>query len=202
MIKKNKKTTLYKIKKQKLKKISIYNKITLQTKTQKKFFLKSIKFKKRKKKNSRKNLDGTLIFKYTINILVKQHNVFCILTTTKENKALHVCSSGKYKIKMSKKKIIHTYYWYLRKFFGIIKKLIRIPSIKKLSDKKLKVNKRAGIIVKLISSRQISENIINTTRYILKKRPYFLLVSDKKIFNGCRPPKKVRKRKRRMRNFK
>lgn len=54
--------------------------------------------------------DGTEIFKYKVNILVKQHNVFCSLATTKDNKTLHNCSSGKYKIKMSKKILTYTYY--------------------------------------------------------------------------------------------
>lgn len=54
--------------------------------------------------------DGTAIFKYKVNISVKQHNVFCSLTTTKDNKTLHNCSSGKYKVKMSKKILTYQYY--------------------------------------------------------------------------------------------
>lgn len=65
-----------------------------------------------------------------------------------------------------------------------------------------KISRRPGVIVHLISPRKITSNIINTTSYTIRKRPYVLKVIDKKIFNGCRPPKKVRKKRRRMRNFK
>lgn len=65
-----------------------------------------------------------------------------------------------------------------------------------------RILRRAGIIVHLVSSRKISGNIVKTTGFLLRKRPYVLKVIDKKIFNGCRPPKKVRKKRRRMRNFK
>jgi hypothetical protein len=76
----------------------------------KKNFPKRIKFKILGKNLQKKPVDGTAIFKYKVKISVKQHNVFCSLTTTKDNKTLHNCSSGKYKIKMSKKILTYTYY--------------------------------------------------------------------------------------------
>lgn len=169
----------------------------------KKNFFKKITRKIRLGKNiQRKEIDGTAIFKYKINILVKQHNVFCSLTTTKDNKTLHVCSSGKYKVKMSKKILTYTYYWFLRRFFSTVKKLIRVPSVKKILKQGSKITRRPGLIVHLTSPLKITSNIVNTTKYNLRKRPYILKVIDKKIFNGCRPPKKVRKKRRRTRNTK
>ena len=72
--------------------------------------VRKIRIIKKKKNLQRKTVDGTAIFKYKINILVKQHNVFCSLTTTKDNKTLHMCSTGKYKIKISKKTLTYNYY--------------------------------------------------------------------------------------------
>lgn len=150
----------------------------------------------------RKTVDGNAIFQYKVNILVKQHNVFCSITTTKDNKTLHMCSSGKYKVKMSKKTLTYTYYWFLRRFFAKVKKLIRVPSVKKTLKQGKKVSRRSGVIVNLVSPRKLTMNIVRTTRYITKKRPFVFKVIDKKIYNGCRPPKKVRKKRRRMRNYK
>lgn len=107
MIQKNKNSKNLQEKNQKL------NKAPLQKTNfeNKKNFFKKITRKIRLGRNLQRNeIDGTAIFKYKVNISVKQHNVFCSLTTTKDNKTLHVCSSGKYKVKMSKKTLTYTYY--------------------------------------------------------------------------------------------
>lgn len=148
------------------------------------------------KNEQRVSLDGTELFKYKVNIKVKVHNVFCTLSTTATNKILHSCSSGNYKVKMSKKTLSYTYYWFLRRFYSKVKKCTRVSATKMLEEKS-KITRRPGFVVNLIGPTTITSNIANVTRYILKKRPFVINADDKKIFNGCR----ARKRKMNKRDY-
>jgi len=70
------------------------------------------------------------IFKFNLTILVKKNNVFCTLSNFDEKKTIKSCSSGKYRIKVSKKTLRYTYDLVLDKFYRDIRKHV-YPRTKK-----------------------------------------------------------------------
>ncbi len=188
---------------------------------------KKLLFKKRYYSNkSRISLiKNTDIFGSHLNLIVKPNNIFCNFSNFKKNKTTNVCSSGKYNIKVTKKTLRYTYDWVLARFFKQIKPKIyfkkkvlnkkftpskyqakNIKNFKKKKQKKWKYvlvpRKNSGIFITLISNNRVRKRIIRSLKFNFKKLPLIIKVHQKKIFNGCRAPKKVRKKRRKMRMFK
>lgn len=143
------------------------------------YFRRIIRFFNKKKNNFRK-----------IYIKVTQNNFFCTLTNNKR-KTLVATSSGKCKIKTSKKK--------LRFASGLILKSFLKESTKIIKGKRL--------IVTLIAPKSIKKRIIKQIRREVKKkalkvRKCFFEVMHKKAFNGCREKKEKRKKRKGLRIFK
>lgn len=120
-----------------------------------------------------------------MHIIVKQNNIFCNIFNLKTNKLVTSLSSGKIKIKVSKRKLKHVFKYILA---------IYIEKINKLKLKRL--------IINLIAPIKIRKKILKQLSSCLKKKSIVIKVSKKKCFNGCRPPKKVRKKRRKFRLFK
>lgn len=135
------------------------------------------------------------IFKFNLAILVKKNNVFCTFSNFEEKKTIKACSSGTYKIKVSKKTLRYTYDLVLEKFYRDIRKHV-YPK-----KKKIFVGKK-GLFVTLVCSKRLRKKVSQSIRRNFKKIPLLIKVLNKKVFNGCRPPKKVRKKRRRMRIYK
>lgn len=125
-------------------------------------------------------------FSHKLSVVVTANNIFCSLTGCRKNKTLKSCSSGKYKIKTSKKKLKHTFDLVISNF---------------ISEINQKFNYK-GIIINITSPIKIRKKIINTISFNFKKIPLLIKVLKKKSFNGCRPPKKIRKKRRGMKLFK
>lgn len=126
------------------------------------------------------------IYQKKINIRITPNNVFCTLKNTQRNKTLKVASSGKYKIKTSKKTLSYSTKNIISTF---------LEEIKKLSpDKRLLIN--------LIGPTRIRKNVLKQISKYLKKKSIIINVEDKKCFNGCRPKKKKRKKQKGLRIFK
>lgn len=70
------------------------------------------------------------IFKFNLTILVKKNNVFCTFSDFDAKKTIKSCSSGKYRIKVSKKTLRYTYDLVLDKFYRDIRKHV-YPKVKK-----------------------------------------------------------------------
>lgn len=57
------------------------------------------------------------LFYFKLTILIKKNNIFCNFSDFKNNKTFNSCSSGKYKIKVSKKTLKYTHDLVLEKFY-------------------------------------------------------------------------------------
>lgn len=130
-----------------------------------------------------KNSNG---FSRQLNIKITSNNIFCNLKNTLKNDTLALCSSGKYKIKTTRKKLKHNVKIVLTSFFNEIKS--------KLLSKNL--------VVIIISPIKIRKQIIKLLSQNFNKFNLILKVKSKKCFNGCRPPKKKRKKQKGLRIFK
>lgn len=132
------------------------------------------------------------IFRLQINIKIKSNNIFCSLKNKKLNKVLKAISSGIYRIKTSKKNIKNTFKNVLRLFLNSIEKKVK--------------QKKKNLIIKLIAPSRIRKRIL---KYVLKnlklkiKNGLFLFkLKEKKCFNGCKPRKQRKKKRKGFRIFK
>jgi hypothetical protein len=120
-------------------------------------------------------------------IRVTANNIFC--TLIKNNKIIYVGSSGIYKCKSSQRKM---------KF--VLKNVIKIfyTKINTLLD-----NETNLIFVEITTPLKVRRILIKSLSLFKKKKKNLVInIKPKKCFNGCVPPKKVRKRKKKMRIFK
>ena len=128
-----------------------------------------------------------------LTIKVVPNNIFCTIKDNASNKVLKSVSGGSYNIKLSKKGL--RYY----------AKVLVTSFLKDLRELKIKFNK--SIVVKVVAPIQIRRQIINVlstslfSKFAVKKNT-ILEVESKKVFNGCRPRKKIRKKRRGLRLFK
>lgn len=147
-------------------------------------FRKALKYKPYGRKPFDK-IGKSCVFSHRLNILVTPNNIFCSLSKNNKNTILS-CSSGKYKIKTSKKKLKHTFNLILNNFFTEIKQKTILK----------------GCLITLTSPIKLRKKIINLVVLNCKKIPLLLKVHKKKVFNGCRPAKKIRKKRRGLRILK
>lgn len=138
-------------------------------------------------------------YAHKLNIRISPNNVYCTLVCLKTKKTLLVGSAGKFRVRMSKK--------LLRRYA-----LDRILKIFFLKVERLLTSR--GIIIYLVAPLRTRKRIL---KMVLRLRKYiFINRSDrlphpvktkgfravlikffsKKIFNGCRPPKKKRKKRK------
>ena len=161
--------------------------------------LKTKKFKNRPVKFYRKNLLKNKCYsrlrflkiyffnklkqRFFFNIVVKPNNVFCSFKTSKKGQFSFSSSSGKYQIKITKKRLR----------FSIVPVVIKF-----IKEIKLKLKRKlfkSQIIVVLNSPIRIRKVIIDLIRDFFTKNDLIFKIVYKKVFNGCRAPKKIRKKK-------
>ncbi len=128
-----------------------------------------------------------------LTVRVAPNNMFCHIKDTKTNTVLRSVSSGSYKMKVSKKGIRN------------YSKLIATAFLKDLRDKQIKFNK--PLVAKIIAPVGIRKPLLTIFKNSLfkkfsNKKKLLLEVASKKVFNGCRPRKKVRKKRKGLRLFK
>lgn len=163
------------------------------------------RYNKKKLKLPVENTNSLFYFKLTI--LIKKNNIFCNFSDFKNNKTLNSCSSGKYKIKISKKTLKYTHDLVLNKFYREIWRKVYVKIKKKENKKNIKGKKskkvlRKGLFVNIVCSTRLRKKVCQFVYRKFKKIPLIINSLSKKIFNGCRPPKKVRKKRRKMRIYK
>lgn len=141
--------------------------------------------KLRNRKISKKYLDRFA----TISIVTTQNNIF--LTFSYRNRVIISKNTGSLKIKTSQKTVGTVFFLVVPKFFGLIKKYI-IQKNKEIKFIKIILtlpsslkNKGIGLIGSLMSFFKKT-----------KKTNFLIEVKSKKSFNGCRPRKKQRLKKR------
>jgi ribosomal protein S11 len=121
-----------------------------------------------------------------LNIHVARNNVFCTLRSIAKNETTYIGSSGMYKVKTSKKSVKYSTKIVLGYFLRAIKK--------ELNSKKF--------IINIVAPTRIRKATIKQLTKYFKKSSLILNVESKKCFNGCRPPKKKRKKQKGLRIFK
>lgn len=130
-----------------------------------------------------KSLTLNKIKKFTICLTVKvtSNNIFCTLRNVIKNNILMTASSGKYNIKVSRKKLRHTFKPVLTSFFQEIKTKILVKDLFVVLIAPIKLRKQ---ILKFIYPK------------ILHNKNLIIKVKEKKCFNGCRVKKKKRKKQK------
>lgn len=123
-----------------------------------------------------------------INIKVTQNNVFCSLIGIKNNKILLTTSSGKEKMLTSRKTLRFSSRYILLSFFKKIKSFTVKPQ-------NLFIKVTAPLRIKILIIRLLKK------KFLYKKNVIFTF-AHKKCFNGCKPPKKKRKKRKGLRVFK
>ena len=125
-------------------------------------------------------------FQNRINIRITPNNVFCTLRNTTSNTTTYITSAGKSKVKTSKKVLRFSSKIITQQFFEKIKE--------NLAAKKL--------IINVIGPKKIKKSILEQISNNFKNKSLIINVDSKKCFNGCRPAKKRRKKKKGLRIFK
>ena len=122
-----------------------------------------------------------LIRFYKITIRATSNNVFCTLLDTKQNRTLFLGYSGKYNIKTSKRSLKFSSKHIIESFFKEINK---------------KFNLDNGLFINLILPKRIKKKTIKIVKSYYGKKKVILNVIGKKCFNGCKPKKKKRKKRK------
>jgi ribosomal protein S11 len=101
-------------------------------------------------------------------------------------KILYTTSSGKCGINTSKKVLRYSVKIVLQSFFDNIKKYLSGDHF----------------LITIIGPKKIKKMVLETIALNLKGKNLIVDVKNKKCFNGCRPPKKRRKKQKGLRIFK
>lgn len=124
-----------------------------------------------------------------IGINFKSHNVFCYIKDVKKKKVIKNVWSGLYKLKIGSKTL-------KRLGLLVIKKFLNVLYFKRAKNVK-------PVVFKIIAPRRIRKKVIVIVSEYLQKIGInkfcniLIDVPNKKVFNGCRAPKQIRKKRKR-----
>ncbi len=132
---------------------------------------------------------------FNLSITIKPNNIFCLLAYGKQNKVISCVSGGKFKIKLTKKK--------LRSFgTNLVYKFIKVIRSSKLPYSKF-------MVINVLGPKRMRKRIV---RYLMKHflqnfvkgRPQKLIMNYRnyKTYNGCAVSKIKNKKGRGLRLFK
>lgn len=157
-----------------------------------KFFLKKLPGVSKYFKAAKLKYDRKLTVRITSN------NIHCNLRDLSVKKNLIGGSAGKYRIYISRKRLKKNTLRVLRSFYRQVRHLLT----------------QKGLIINIIGPIRLRKKIIifskKLRRFKIKKkkyknfiffRPFIIKMYDKKCFNGCRPAKKIRKKRKYFRIF-
>lgn len=123
--------------------------------------------------------------KYRFTIKATQNNVFCTLVNYQNKKILSNTSSGKEKLNISRKTLT----------FGA-KQIIK-SFLKKIKNKIFGYN----ILINITAPLRVKIIFLKLLKSYIKKSNILINTNHKKCFNGCKQPKKKRKKQRGLRIF-
>lgn len=132
------------------------------------------------------NKDTFAKFSKRISVRVGPNNIFCTLVDEKRKTTIYTTSSGKCGINTSKKTLRYSSKIVIQSFFD---------NIKKYSNKD-------HFLITIVGPKKIKKLILEVISNNLKGKNLIIDVKSKKCFNGCRPPKKRRKKQKGLRIFK
>jgi hypothetical protein len=128
-------------------------------------------------------------FKYSLSISVVSNNIFLNFSKisflkkgVRIAKSIEVANTGLYKLKTTKKRLK----------FNI--KLILFSFLKSLKQRSIKF--KDGLILNIVAPVRIRKEITTLISKIFKRETILINYKAKKCFNGCRVPKKKRKKSR------
>lgn len=126
-----------------------------------------------------KNTIPNQLYFHKITIHVKPNNIFCTLANIQKKRVLSHYNTGMFFIKTTKKRLkqnlIKVLFFFFKKIYKRLKRTVVLDLIVPKNLKK-----------KLF--KQISTTFLTRQKHILINIP------SRKCFNGCRPPKKQRKK--------
>jgi hypothetical protein len=125
-------------------------------------------------------------FDLRLSINIFSNNIFLNLNKIKQYNTLKRVSSGVYRIKITKKRLKHTVCIVLQKFLNTIKSIIY----------------RRNLIITLTSPKFLRKKILKLFKDSFMHRNIYIKINPLKCFNGCRPKKKKRKKRARLKIFK
>lgn len=128
-----------------------------------------------------------------LNVKVKPNNVFCILKDLKRNRVLSSVSAGSYKLNVSKKTVRH------------YSKQIIHSFLKTLREKNIQFNR--PLVAKITAPTNLRKAVLDSLKTPIFKKltineKLFIDVPSLKVFNGCRPCKQIRKKRKGLSLFK
>lgn len=115
-----------------------------------------------------------------VHIRISFNNIFCTLRDIVKNQILLNLSCGILKLDTSKKKLNYNIKFVLETFF-------------KKAELSLKTKKNC--IVQIISPKKFRKKILGILKQRIKRKNIILRTKKNKCFNGCRSPKKRRKKR-------
>lgn len=122
---------------------------------------------------------------FVVNIKITSNNIFC--TFKNKNKIIYILSAGKSIVNnLSKKTLRYKSQLIIKEFFKNIKN--------RLINNNFLINIEGTKKIRSLTLRNISN--------YFKNKKILINVNLRKCFNGCRPPKKRRKRQKGLRIFK
>ena len=136
---------------------------------------------------SKVDIKGSKIYFHHITIRIKPNNIFCTLINAPKKRMITNYSTGSLYIKTTKKRlkqnIIKVLFYFFKKVYRQLKKTV---------------------VVNLIAPKRLKKKILTQikTKYLKRQNRLLLNIVSKKCFNGCRPPKKRRKKRKINRLFK
>lgn len=129
------------------------------------------------------NIVESKAVRFSISVKITPNNMFCTLISNKDNKILLSKSSGSYKINLSKKLLKYYHKIILSKFFLDVEKC----------------KKESCLIINLISPLKLRKSIFRHIVFNFNKTKLYFNFKPLKLFNGCRPKKKKRKKQKSLR---
>ena len=155
------------------KKKNIYKKFQYNKKLRLEYLLKNNKYFLREKATLNREKVN-----YIINIKITPNNIFCNLQTRNQRRTIVLLSAGILKLNISKKKLKFTSKFVLQKF-----------------SKNLRSLRKKFVLINIKGPIKIRKKILRQLFYSLKSCKILVDVNSKKCFNGCRP-KKIKRKKR------
>lgn len=121
----------------------------------------------------------TQAYFHKITIHVKPNNIFCTLANIYKKKVIAHYNTGMFCLKTTKKRlkqnIIKVLFFFFKKIYKRLKKTI---------------------ILNLIVPQNLKKKILKqiSSMFLTRQKHILINIESKKCFNGCRPPKKQRKK--------
>lgn len=125
-------------------------------------------------------------FNLQLSINIFSNNIFLNLSKILKPVTIRKASAGVLRVKITKKRLKHTVCVVLQKFLNKIKLALY----------------RRNLIIILTSPKYLRKKILKLFRDSLKRRNLYIKIKPLKCFNGCRPKKKKRKKRARLKIFK